>query len=251
MARIRFECPGTNPFNHMNKIRFLALCLFCVLSATGVCGRPPDYYIPPTSAALKLSASLQAVQNQIISATTNHTSTSTNIIVTRKWSTTNDVLATADILNLLTNSFATSFPAGAQLSVNGNRFFVLDKTGTNILLDVSSVFSITLGGRLENTLTTRITTKTNGGSTISGNTTADLVSTATITYDDSSRSTADGTHTSFQIHGIWDTKLSENLATIFSTAQFTFTGSGDGNLRGHYMVLDSQITGKGSGQPAG
>ena len=233
----------------MNIMKALIPCLIGFVSVAGTYANG-GYYIPPTSATFSSTASFQAMQNQITSGTTNHTSTSTNIIVTRKWSTTNDVLATADILNLLTNSFATSFPPGAQLSINGTRFLVVDQTGTNIVRDVSSVFSISLGSRLQTALTTRITTQTNGGSTISGNTTEDLVSTATIRYDDSSLSTSDGTHTSFQIYGIWDTKLSQNVATFFSTAQFTFTGSGDGKLRGHYMVLDSQITGKGSGKPS-
>ena len=231
----------------MKKLLLLVLGWFYFLSAVGV--DAALYYIPPTSAQPVFKAKFQSLLGQQ-TYKTNVVQTTTNVFWTLKSTVTNDVLHSVDILKLLANSFQTNFPAGAKLSVNGNRFFVVDSSGSNVLLNASSVFSISLTGYMQNSLTTRITTQTNGGSSLKGNLTSDLLFSATLSYDDTSLATTDGTHAKFALYGLWKTLLTQNIVTYKSTAVFVFTGGGGGTIRDIPVFLDAIISGHGSGQPA-
>jgi hypothetical protein len=132
------------------------------------------------------------------------------------------------VIQLLTNSFATNFPAGAKLLMNCGAdpwFFVVDSRG-NVLLNVSSVLSITAGSSV------------NSGSELipNGTTTASdtekFTVTATLSYNDLALPVADGNHSNFQLSGLLlRTRTSDSARGNFHDV-IMFQGAGTGIIRG-------------------
>jgi hypothetical protein len=202
-------------------------------------------------AVFKLTATAQEYSYVTASSRTNHTATATNITTVTKSKATNAPIHADFILGLLANSFNTSFPAGAQLVMRGLgnfSFFVVDSTGTNILLNVSAVLSITENAGVNSGMETLIQKTTAAGTKYSGNNTQVLTEYATLSYNDTALMTKDGTHTNFQLNGILVDSLSTNIGTVKSRQSVLFQGSGSGTIQGKdNIILKGTLSGALSG----
>ena len=86
------------------------------------------------------------------------------------------------MLRLLENSFKTNFPDGAKLIMSGSggfSFLVVDKGGSNVLLNASSVLSISNNLSLQSGVETYTLTTSPTGLRASGNNTQTFVEYAT------------------------------------------------------------------------
>jgi hypothetical protein len=193
---------------------------------------------------------------------TNHTGTT--VVSTTSVKAKSFTLSNASIIALLANSFDTTFPAGSKLvfSESGGpigSIYLVDKTGTNVVQDISSVVSATspgdVGGYLSTTTDNDETTETNYTTRASG-TYAEYV---TFNYDDSAQATADGTQSVFVFNGISKGSQSYNstepvtnstpTTTATERVSFTVTGVGYGTIRGTNSVISGTVLGSCSGPP--
>jgi hypothetical protein len=209
--------------------------------------------LPPESgpAAFKLTAFSQAYLDVIASSKTNHTATTTNITTVIKSKATNAPIDSEFILGLLENSFNMNFPSGAKLIMRGLgsfSFFVVDSTGTNVLLNASSVLLIADNESVNSGVETLIEKITPAGTKYSGNNTETITEFASLTYNDNALMTKDGTHTNFQLSGILVDMRSTNIGTENSKQSMRFQGAGTGTIQGKSnIILKGTVTGKLSG----
>jgi hypothetical protein len=125
----------------------------------------------------------------------------------------------------------------------GFSFFVVDKTGTNVLLNVSSVLVITAHQTVKSGAETFISTTTGGATHFSGNDTEAYTEYVTLTCNDASLTTADASHSNFQFSGILKEMYSCNNATGKVTGTVTLPGAGGGTLRDKTCVLTGTVSG--------
>jgi hypothetical protein len=158
---------------------------------------------------------------------------------TFKWSTTNSTYTTEQILDLLRNSFNTSLPTHGILAVDpcGN-IAVTDETGTNVFLYVGSVLTFEFANAV---FSGQNVDDANGGLNIQ------LTAQCTLRYDDSSKSTGDGTTTSFTLTGQVIERQTFNNHTGKSALSFSMEGSGYGSFRNHFLVFKGKAAGKAPG----
>jgi hypothetical protein len=160
-------------------------------------------------------------------------------------------LNNAYLLKLLANSFNTTFPAGTQLAFDGQGDAVqlVDKSGSNVVMDITPVFSINFGNSAYTSLETDTESITKTGTKESETYSDSGTGFLTYSYDDSTQTTADGTHTTFQFSGLasyQDTDI-YGEATYTQKTSFTSKGTASGTLQGVDSVIDGSVTGSASG----
>ena len=196
---------------------------------------------------INLTAIQQSLSNATTS-TTNTTATTTNITTVTKYTTTNTVINNAKILKMLSNSFNTNFPSTAVLRVNESGEVVV-AVGTNVILNANSVIHIGFSGTPNvdagsETATSKVTpTSTNATLRI-------LITDSAIdslTYDDSTLTTADGTTTNFKVDGFRTLRISETVSQVNNTASAvvtytaTLTGAGEGTISNKDAVIKGVV----------
>lgn len=203
------------------------------------------------TATFTVTAFAQEYSGVTASVRTNHTTTTTNVTTITKSKATNAPIDSKFVLRLLANSFKTNFPTGAKLIMSGvgaYSFFVVDSSGSNILLDASSVLSIVDNVSVNSGISTFIATTTRTATKYSGNNTQAFTEYVTLTYDDATLTTTDGTHTNFQLSGILADMYSENVRTAKTTESVTLHGAGTGTIQGKTnIILKGTITATLSG----
>ena len=100
---------------------------------------PPSQVGPIGPVTIKMTILAQDMARKMISSKTLTNSTSTNIIQVLKSTVTNTTFGNIELLQHLENSFQTNFPSDAKLASDGAHFFVMDGTGTNVILDASDI----------------------------------------------------------------------------------------------------------------
>ena len=228
----------------MKKITLLAAIPLFMLLATPVRALIPVGASGPVTFHLTASAQNQSYAN--ISNATNHTSTSTNTVAKYKSSVTNNVISNAGILGLLANSFNTNLPPDAKLVMSGLTsfsFFVMDKTGTNLLLTTGDVLSIVPSQSVNSGAETFVLTTTGVNTIASGNDTEVFTDYVTLSYNDGSQMTADGTSTQFQLTGLLRSSYSRNILTGKMTVSATLQGAGGGTIRNKECILKGTLGG--------
>src|SRR4029078_10200186 len=95
------------------------------------------------SVTINLMATSQALDNAVTSDKTNNNSSGTVVTTLSKSTVSNSFVQSADILNLLENSFNTTLPEGAQLVMSRSGsyldLFVTDSTETNTVMSLGGV----------------------------------------------------------------------------------------------------------------
>jgi hypothetical protein len=191
---------------------------------------------------VKLMASFQSLDNSSTSKTNSNSGGST-VTTVSKSTVTNEVIDTGDLLGLLENSFNTTFPAGSQLVANRTgdflRVFVADATGTNVVLDLTSnLFIATVAGEeVIHSGVQTVITKSGPISSVSANDTETFTETVVFGYDDTGLTTADGTHTHFQVTCLLVRKTSENQVNQKIKDTIKFQGVGNGIIRDKNVIL--------------
>ena len=206
----------------MKPIRLLAVtAVFAAVSLTSFASSPN---FGPVN--FKLSS---IVQNPGFTTTlsTNKNSNSTNTTITYISTTTTTIINNKELMEMLSNSFNTTWPRGAVLKLGGDgRFYALD--GTTVLQDVSGVLS--LGEITTNVLAAaaahKTTINTNGTSYSLGGKFIETGS-ANLVYDDSAFTTGNGKTTRFTLNGIEIARgsYSQPIAAVIS-----FNGTGSGSI---------------------
>ena len=226
--------------------RFLTLVIACALSAAArnAAADGIAHLIVGGPVHFNITASYQNLVGDIIHRGTNSTLTTTNIHEVSKDSISNSVVNETTLLKMLENSFKTNFAKGARLVADGNlNFYIADKTGTNILLDVSSVFSPTnqyaVTANTESTVDT-ITTKTN---TVTGSDSETTTQFVTFIYDDTALVTADGLNSQFQMNLTIVVHEVVNITRRRAAGSFSATVVGSGTVHGKAAILEGTATG--------
>lgn len=238
------------------------------------------------SGALTLSWKVTQQGTYANSTSTNHTSKATNVVSKYSGKTTSMTFSDVDLLELLTNSFKTNFPAGAKLATDGDgNIQVVDKTGTNVLLtNITSVLNINSVNDMESysssytttvaelskaltnivshtnvvtsnsipistniTFTTNITTTSTNSVGTGTQTETQLM---ILTYNDSEMSTGDGTHTSFTIYGVRVSAYDSNSKDTTDKVSGNFSvqdACGTGTIRGVTSVISGSLNGSAKG----
>ena len=184
---------------------------------------------------------------------TNHTSKATNYVTTYKFTTSTTAFNDASLIALLTNSFKTNFAKGSvQLGTDGENIYLVDKTGTNVVLDISSVVSVSFvtdvfsGGEVE---TVSVPKSMNSATTTSAVGTASEISYVALNYDDSTLLTSKVTQ--FQFNGVSmgasDFSTTNNYNTESIKQNFSLQGVGQGTILGTSSVIWGTVTGSSKG----
>lgn len=209
----------------MKRIRICSLGLLAALVCFGI----NAYAADPGSIKIKILATSQALDG-LPSYTTNSSSTVTNYTTESKYTTSNSVIDNTRLLQMLTNSLNTNFPAGTALELSEAGSIIL-VSGTNVQ-DISSVLSLTLTNKpvMSGSMSSKERIAP-GGTTSTGSFIITTTSAATLTYNDSALTTGDGSTTRLTMTGLEEARL--NL-------------SGSGELESVSLVVDFSGTGSGS-----
>jgi hypothetical protein len=174
----------------------------------------------------------QQEANTLVSSTTNHTTKATNYVSTYKAKTATSTFANASLLKLLENSFNTTFAAGTRLATDQSEsVYVVDKTGTNVVLDISPVLSVNKTTQLRaDSYSSTVSVPKSGVTTTNITGSETLTAYGDLTYDDSSLTTADGTHSTFQFSGVstYTADVNKNSGHANFSVQ---NGAGSGTIR--------------------
>jgi len=100
---------------------------------------------------------------------------------------------------------------------------------------------------LTSDLSVVISKQANGGTTYSGGDTQTVTETVILGYDDTGLSTADGTHTRFQVNLLLVRRSILNHATGHLTDVITMEGSGYGTIQDKPVILKGTVNAKVSG----
>jgi hypothetical protein len=184
---------------------------------------------------------------------TNHTSKATNYVSTSKYTSSTTAFNDASLIDLLTNSFKTNFAKGSvQLVTDGDNVYLVDKTGTNVVLDVSSVLTVTIeysvysGGEVQ---TKSVPKATNSPTTTTAVGTASIISYLLISYNDSSQVTSNVTQ--FQFYGVStgadDFSSDNDFETETIKENFSLQGVGQGTILGTPSIIWGTVTGSSKG----
>jgi hypothetical protein len=224
----------------MKTFWFISFALSIVLNSSAI----PQNLVNSGPVTLKLMATAQALDNATVTDKTNSTSSSTVVTTVSKSTVTNFMMQSADLLTLLENSFNTTFPSGSQLVVTRTgaflRLMIVDSTGTNIVLDLSSnLFVGTVFGEqpVHTGSQTMISKTGNSGTAISANAVDAFTEVVVLGYDDTGLTTKDGTHTKFQVNCLLVRKSSSNLVTQQIKDSVKFQGNGTGTIRDQNVIL--------------
>jgi hypothetical protein len=184
----------------------------------------------------------------------------TNVTQIYRYSTSISPLETAGFLGLLENSLSNTFPAGSRLVyVSGggttNSVFVTDKSGTNSIADISAIFAVGSTNDVSTGSDTTVQKTTKNSLTSSSASGLRSGNQAIILkYDDSDKTTKDGTTTSFKFVGKStysrsgsSTTSTNGIITEKVSETFTVTGIGYGTIRGKACLLEGSITGSAAG----
>jgi hypothetical protein len=160
----------------------------------------------------------------------------------------------AQLLNLLANSFNVKFPAGTHLVTDGAALFVVDSTGTNEIVETSTVLTLTVTNSFRGGSDTITTTTKASGATRVDDVTGSGDETIIVSYNDSKLVTADGTTSTFEFVGqssfartATSTTSNKDVFTVKESGFFTVTGAGFGVIR----AKDANIKGTIAGSIAG
>ncbi len=177
----------------------------------------------------------------------------TNYVSNYKAKTTTSSFATADLLALLTNSFKTNFSKPVKLATDGfTNIYVVDKTGTNVFLDVSPVLRVfpsedsLRSGGMKTTMTVK-----SGVTNVTSTLTDTMTSRVTLHYNDSGE--LSNNVSDFWFHGVTtisiDGKFNGTNAT--GTGQLLVQdGSGGGTIQGTNVIISGTISGSIKGTSA-
>jgi hypothetical protein len=144
IQRIQPECPkpGQIVIKPMKKLLFSAICTAIALTTFNATAASVSPAGPIT-----VSWTVYQAGSNVTHSVTNHTATTTNILRTTTEKSKSFLFKNASLLALLENSFNTNFPAGSQLVYGdgpaGASIYLVDKTGSNIVFDISPVVSVT------------------------------------------------------------------------------------------------------------
>ena len=168
-----------------------------------------------------------------VSSKTNVTGRATTIVTTSDFKSGTFTLDNAQLLKILANSFNTEFPANATLGLSSlsDKISVMD--GTNILLDVSRVFTIQSSDPFilsDSVVSTEITTANQDLSRL--HVSYKVGSLVTLRYDDTGLATSDGRTTVFSVTGIrtMQSAFSYEGKTRTTSVLTEFDGAGQGNF---------------------
>lgn len=199
--------------------------------------------------SVDVHATGQNLLNQQVSAKTNVIHGVTNDVTLDKSTTTNFTINATSLLDLLTNSFNTNFPAGTQLLLAGSGgyyfFVVTNTTDTNVSLPVSQVMHSLGYGIIHSGIQSELTTNR---VVSSGNDTEAYTSAFTFQYDDTVMTNLVA-HTVFSWNCLIEVKSSHNLGTGAYTENVTMSLTGGGQIRGQPRnVFTGTIRAKLTGQ---
>ncbi len=160
----------------------------------------------------------------------------------------------ANFLELLSNSFGIAFPTGSKLLTDGGtNVFVVDHTGTNVIVDASSVLTVTPSNSVSSgvdTVTTAIKYSSTNSTRVQSQSGSQFI---VINYDDSAKPTSDSTKTIFEFVGLSassskSTETTSNTNDVLkASGTFTVHGFGSGTLRGRDYLIQGTIMGTASG----
>jgi hypothetical protein len=156
---------------------------------------------------------------------------------TFKWSTTNVTYTTEDILGLLANSFNTNFPSGAGLMIDACGSIAV-KDGNGFFLYVGSVLSLQVNQAV---ISGQNVDSASGGMNVQ------LTAQASLRYDDESKTTGDGTTSSFTLTGQFLERQTFSNHSGDGESSFTLQGSGNGTVRNRFFVFKGKASGKAPG----
>jgi hypothetical protein len=183
------------------------------------------------------------------SSKTNSSSTVTNIVEKQSVTASNATINNVKLLQMLMNSFNTTFPSGAVLGLDTEGQIVV-AVGTNVVQSVSSVLSLTTSNLQVTVGSAVITEKIDH--TGPSETTAEKITVtfpASLDYDDSALVTGDGTATRFSAKGFETEKASINGPTSAEKVKaiLTFSGAGGGsvsnNVANNRFVIHGALVG--------
>ncbi len=185
--------------------------------------------------------------------TTNHTSKATNYVTTYKYTTSTTSFDTTSLIDLLTNSFKTNFAKGSvQLVFDGASIYLVDKTGTNIVLNIASVLTVATGNGVYTggeVKTVSVPKAMNSATTTNVVGTASVINYVQLNYDDSSLSPSK--LTKFQFYGISmgadDFSTTNNYETETVKENISVQGLGQGTILGDYSIISGTVTGSSKG----
>jgi len=203
------------------------------------------------------TVSVQETQYGLTHSSTNHSSKSTNIVRIYKATTKQIPANNASFLKLLSNSFNMSFPKGTQLVTDAQQLYVVDKTGSNVVLDITPVVTVQFQNRswIYTSLETDTESITKADTKYSGNYSDSGANYVSLMYDDSAMATADGTHTTFHFDGMCNIQDSGSYSEIVGGAStghektsLVFHGAGVGTVYDNNVVFGGSIIGSASGE---
>jgi hypothetical protein len=223
------------------------LAVLATFAITLGMARAAILFTPVGPVTLKLEAIVQETPFTLTGSKTNQSKTATNITQMLKATTTMTPFSSADMLALLANSFNTNFPAGAQIGMRFGALFVVDSTGTNIILTPTGVISFQFEEDLTSATETAVQTENGSGTQTSGNLAETFTCSAVMTYDDTLNTPTDGTHTKFAFKGLYTVKYAENLKSRLVKTTSEFQGTGGGPVRNVQTILTGTISGKATG----
>jgi len=197
---------------------------------------------PPGPVTLKFDAITQITTLHAVGSKTNQTGAATSVTTVSKATVSTTPFASSNLLALLANSFKTNFPDGSQIGMRSGNLVVVDKTGTNVIFDPSPVLTTGFQQDLQSILQTQIASESQSGSSMSGTVTESVISNLSINYDDTAQTTADNTHTTFQLKGLFLQKVSLNLKTSSVKISSDFKGTGGGQIRDVTTILTGTMT---------
>jgi hypothetical protein len=150
----------------------------------------------------------------------------------------------AEILSMLANSYnISSWPSGAALKLSGTTFVVA--VGTNLVRDVSNVLSLSTSNSVFTGQNTETQVSNPSGSTTTAKLSENIITAASLVYDDTALTTFDGKNTQFTANGYLSATISGNgdVSTGVTKVTFTFTGGGAGNVSGTDFVIHGTLVG--------
>src|SRR5947208_4722256 len=125
--------PGTSPSDWIATVTIKAAPLALAIA------------LPLTPTIFKLTAIAQAEKLDVVGTKTSPTRAATNITQLTRSTLTNSAFGTSEMLLLLQNSFNTNFPSGARIAFSMNHLYVVDSTGTNMIMDPGGVVCLDFG----------------------------------------------------------------------------------------------------------
>jgi hypothetical protein len=134
----------------------------------------------------------------------------------------------------------------------------VDKTGTNIVFDISPVVSVTSSNGVQSGASHSKENITSTKTTITGGGSGPGTSYQTFTYNDTALTTANGQNSQFSFAGVSSSQGSVNYTETFTPPSsikvtgterqsFVVTGSGAGTINGTASVISGTVNASASG----